>query len=330
MSSGKITIYDVAKASGVSIATVSRVMNKPGKVNPETRAAVLAAIDELGFVPKAESRVRALRGTNRIGVLIPFFIAPSFVQRLRGIATVLSKANFEMVIFPVDSRSQMANYLEILPLNRSVDGLIIVSQTFDSVVAKRLIKNRLETVIIEYNNPNFCTVQINNEEGGYLAAKYLLKHGHKRFIFLGGSDKPEFGVDPITPRLEGFRKGLAEAGIDLPDSAVHLFITDTKSIIENTIQEIGYPIAIFAATDRQAFAVQKVARMLGLLIPQDIAVIGFDDVEMADIVGLTTVRQPLDESGIIAAELLLSRINDPSRSVQHIRLPLNIIERETV
>jgi len=94
------TIYDVAKDAGFSIATVSRVLNYPAKVNPTTRSVILAAIDRLSFVPKAESRARALMSTNRIGVLIPFFTAPSFVQRLRGISSVLSKENYEMVIYP--------------------------------------------------------------------------------------------------------------------------------------------------------------------------------------------------------------------------------------
>ena len=329
MSNTHPTIYDVAKEAGVSIATVSRVLNSSTGVNPKTRTTVLAAINQLGFVPKAESRARALMSTNRIGVLIPFFTAPSFVQRLRGIASVLRKENYELVIYPIDSQSRMNNYLETLPLKRNLDGLIIVSQVFDPQQSKRLMEHHLEAVAIEYYDPHLCTLQIDDEGGGYMAAQYLLSKGYRRFAFAGGEDKPEFGVDPITPRLNGFRHGLAEATIDLPDSAVHFFVTDPKAFLETVDCRSGQPLAIFAATDLQAVLLLKEARRLGLRVPQDIAIIGFDDIDMADYVGLTTISQPLDDSGKIAAELLLSRLMNPTRSVQHIELPLKLIIRET-
>ena len=96
------TIYDVAELSGVSISTISRVLNSPDKVNSETQKRVMEAIDQLGFVPKAEARARAMQSTNRIGVITPFFTAPSFVQRLRGVASRLSRENYELLIYPVD------------------------------------------------------------------------------------------------------------------------------------------------------------------------------------------------------------------------------------
>ena len=129
------TIYDVAKNAGVSIATVSRVLNKPQKVNEETRAAVLQAIDELGYTPKLEARTRALKESGRIGVITPFFTAPSFVQRLRGIASVLTPSDYELVIYTVDSFSRLQSYLETLPINGNLDGLIIVSLRFEDALA---------------------------------------------------------------------------------------------------------------------------------------------------------------------------------------------------
>jgi LacI family transcriptional regulator len=121
------TIYDVAQKAGVSITTVSRVLNAPDKVNPETRERILTAIDALGFTPKAEARARALRQTGRIGVITPFFTAPSFVQRLRGIASALTKENYELVIYAVESAAHLASYLASLPLTGNLDGLIIMS-----------------------------------------------------------------------------------------------------------------------------------------------------------------------------------------------------------
>ena len=104
---GQATIYDVATLSGVSIATISRVLNSPGKVSEQTRGKVMAAIDELGFVPKAEARARALHSTRRIGVLTPFFTAPSFVQRLRGIDAALMRTEHELIVYTIDSLSRL-------------------------------------------------------------------------------------------------------------------------------------------------------------------------------------------------------------------------------
>src|SRR5690349_24330439 len=132
------TIYDVAAQAGVSISTISRVLNAPDKVNPQTRKRIMDAIDKLGFVPTAEARARALQGTGRIGVLTPFFTAPSFVQRLRGTASALSKANYELVIYPVDTMEHLRGYLSSIPLMGTVDGLIIMSLFVGDKDAQRL------------------------------------------------------------------------------------------------------------------------------------------------------------------------------------------------
>lgn len=322
------TIYDVAREAGVSIATVSRVLNYPHRVNAMTRTAVINAIENLGYVPKAESRARALMGTRRIGVLIPFFTEPSFVQRLRGIASVLNKKDYEMVVYPVDSKERSLSYLETLPIRKMLDGLIILSQVFDETITRRLIENKLETVTIEYNDPNFTSLVINDEIGGELATQYLIDKRYKRIAFVGGQKEPEFGVDPIKKRLNGYKKAMKQKGIELHEILIYEYVYDHSQIFKQIIS-LGLPVAVFAATDLQAIALIKEARIMGLRIPQDIAIIGFDNIDMAEYFGLTTVHQPLDESGRIAASLLLSRLTNPTQSNQHIELPLKIIQRET-
>ncbi len=120
------TIYDVAERSGVSITTISRVINSPEKVNPVTRVRVLDVIDKLAFTPKAEARARALQQTGRIGVITPFFTAPSFVQRLRGIAGAISNVDYELVIYTVDSQEHLRSHLASLSLTGNIDGLIVI------------------------------------------------------------------------------------------------------------------------------------------------------------------------------------------------------------
>ena len=218
----KPTIYDVAKRAGVSITTVSRFLNTPDKVNSDTRERVLAAIDALNFVPKAEARARAMQHTGRIGVISPFFTAPSFIQRLRGIAEMLSPENYELVIYTVDSNDHLQGYLSSLPLTGNLDGLIVLSLPVDNSQVHHLIDHGLPAVLIEYPHSKLNCVEIDDVEGGYMAATYLLGKGHRRIAFLGDTDLPEYSIHPVSLRLSGFRRALKEARIKLPDTFVRL------------------------------------------------------------------------------------------------------------
>ena len=327
------TIYDVAAAAQVSISTVSRVLNKPEKVNEATRNVVLEAINKLGFVPKAEARARALKEFRRIGVLTPFFTAPSFVQRLRGVASALQSTGYELIIFTVDSLSALNSYLETLPLTGNLDGLIILSLQFIDHYASQLVNHSLETVLIEYPHRSLSSVEIDDVAGGRMAAEYLLKKGHGKLGFAGDTTIPDFGIHPISLRLRGFRQGLQDAGLRLKEENTLLVTYDVESTHQKAREFLTSPerpTGIFAATDLQAIGILRAARDLGLRVPQDLAILGFDDLDVAEYVGLTTISQHLDELGRVAVELLLSRLADPTRSIQHIQLPLTIVERETV
>jgi DNA-binding LacI/PurR family transcriptional regulator len=326
------TIYDVASKAGVSISTVSRVLNNPDKVTEETRVSVMEAIEKLGFIPKAEARARALKTYQRIGVLTPYFTAPSFVQRLRGVAAALKKTNSELIIFTVETSTHFNSYLETIPINHNLDGLIILSLQFKNDYAKRLLAYGLQTVLVEYPHNILNSVEIDDVSGGKIAANYLVKKGHQVFGFVGDTVVPEFGIHPITMRLSGYRRGLADHGLVLKDEDILLAsydMEDTRRKAAEFLSRTNRPTAIFAATDLQAIAILRTAREVGLRVPQDLAIIGFDNLDLAEYVGLTTISQHLDESGQVAVELLLSRISDPGRPVQHIQLPLTIIERET-
>ncbi|MBI2330881.1 MAG: LacI family DNA-binding transcriptional regulator [Chloroflexi bacterium] len=327
------TIYDVAKLSGVSISTISRVLNAPDKVNPETRQLVMSAIDKLGFIPKAEARARALKYTNRVGVITPFFTAPSFVQRLRGVAATLSRANYELVIYPVDSVEHLQGYISSIPIMGNLDGLIIMSLAIENRDVQRLIANGMQTVLIEFSHDELNSIVINDEQGGRLVAEYLIKKGHTSFGFLGDIEPPErYAIHPVKSRLMGFISVLEDAGIALPKKNIkQAFYSheNSRQAAYDLLTMSNRPSAIFAASDIQALSVMKVARQLSLKIPDDVAIIGFDDIDMADYVDLTTIRQHLDESGRLSAEMVLTRIGDTGRTLQHISLPLALVERAT-
>jgi len=196
----------------------------------------------------------------------------------------------------------------------------------------RLVEHQLPTVLIEFPHPLLNSVEINDIEGGRMATEYLIKKGHQRIAFLGDSDLPEYSIHPVSLRLKGYRQALKTANLEIPKEFVRLAPYDREQariVAKELLDYPNPPTAVFAATDLQALGVLKAARQLDVKVPEQLAVIGFDDLDMADYEDLTTVRQHLDESGRIAIEILLSQISDNSRPVQHVTLPLKVIERLT-
>jgi LacI family transcriptional regulator len=251
---------------------------------------------------------------------------------LRGVAASLNETAYELVIYPVDSVERLDVYLSGFSMTSNLDGLIIMSLKLDETRAARLLERRLNSVLIENRLPGFNTVEIDDVAGGRMAAEYLLSKGHSRCAFIGDSDLPEYAIHPAINRLVGFRRVLDNAGISLPDEYIcqaPYNQEQTRQVAKELLNLPDPPTAIFAATDFQAMGVLKVARSLGIRVPQDLAVIGFDDLDMSELMDLTTIHQHLDESGRVAVELLTSRLNNPERPVQHVSLPLEIVERET-
>jgi LacI family transcriptional regulator len=327
------TIYDVASRAGVSIATVSRVLNVPHSVNSGTRARVQAAIDELGFVPKAEATARARRRHRQIGVLVPFFTYSSFVQRLRGIAAALLDAGHELVVYNAETPEHVHGYLLSLPVTRRLDGLIIISLRVDDDDCRRLIAHNLPAVLIETHSSLLSCVDIDNRAGGALAAEFLLAQGHWRIGFVGGDREIEgYTWRTSQLRLEGFRQRLQAAGVEpllgdiTPDAA------SPEDARRQTLQLLDLPdapSAIFAASDTLALGVLSAARERNVRVPGELAVLGFDDLDFADFIGLSTISQSLETSGRQAVELLLAGMADPQPLTRHVQAPLRLVQRNT-
>lgn len=326
------TIYDVASLAGLSIATVSRVLNSPDRVSENSRRKVMAAIDALGFVPNAEARARNLQSTGRIGVLTPYFTSPSFTDRLRGVATALSGSRYELIVYTVDSMERLDGYLSTLPLTGSLDGLIVISLPVDDAAAQRIASNRLETVLIEHAHPSFTAISVDDRAGGRLAAQHLMSQGHTRCAYVYFSEHPKYSIHPEVPRLEGYREALADGGLTLPDAYIKHVPISRKGIREKLrelLQLPEPPTAIFAPADDLAIRVIHGAHELGLHTPRDLSVVGFDDIDIAEHVDLTTISQSLVKSGEMAVELLFGRLEDPGRPIQQIQIGVHLQERGT-
>jgi len=326
------TIYDVADLSEVSISTVSRYLNNPEKVNGDTAKKIQAAMDRLAYIPHGNTGPKARRQVGRIGVLTPFFPAPSFVQRLQGMTPVFRHAHCEMVIYTVDSPDQLEEYLQSIPFSKRLDGLVIMSMRIADADAQRLAKAGLEVVLIENHHPLFSGIEADNIRGGALAAEVFLDRGYFPAGFVGETVLLPYSLQPSQLRWEGYRKALADAGHPVLPHHVRLGEGTVADGCRMGLELLGAPDrprALFAMSDLQAFGILKAARQLRLRVPEDIAVVGFDDIEASDYMELSTISQSLNESGRLAAELLVGRIREPGRPLQSVQLKVAVVTRST-
>jgi DNA-binding LacI/PurR family transcriptional regulator len=328
----KVTIYDVAIAAGVSISTVSLALNSPTRVTTATREKILAAADELGFVPKADAVTRARRGVGRIGVVAPFSSYPSFARRLNGIFGLLADGSLEVVVFDQESASTMASpLLASLPITQRLDGMVIMALPLDEAVAARLKRQRLPTVLIDSAREDFDCVSTDDRAGGVLAAEHLVERGHRRLGYLGEDQRSAY-LSSSVQRLGGFTTAALARGAVVAADAVRLVSHGVDEACQATHELLDLPdrpTGVFAYDDVLAAGVLKAARQRGLTVPTDLAVVGFDDAELADALDLTTVRQPFEESGRAGVQLLLERMQNTAGSRRHIELKLTLVPRAT-
>jgi DNA-binding LacI/PurR family transcriptional regulator len=327
------TIYNVAKEAGVSITTVSRVLNAPHLVKEATLSRVLDAINKLGFTPKAQAVARARQQIGRIGVLAPYFYTFAMMQRLRGISTRLADTKYELAIFSADSEKKFTGYLGMLSTTQQIDGLILISYNLTDEQAQ-LLKNNIPTVLIESQHPLISSVVIDNYSGGQMAAEYFIKEGHQRMAFLDYGNLPaKSTVHAGKERLAGFKDELKKQGLGLPEEQIHFpnwaVPTVNTEYIQNILSSTEPPASLFVANDYLALITLHVARNLGYRIPEDIAIMGFDDIEIAEQVGLTTVSQSLDDTGKLAVDMLLKEIQQDNPVIQRTQIPLKLQVRET-
>lgn len=327
------TIYDVSRKAGVSAATVSRVLNNPGKVNAETRKLVETAVEELGYKPLLEMRLRALKDIPRICVVTPHFASQAYLQRLRGIHLYLESLDYEteLQIHIVNSQMQLERFVDTISL-KSLDGVIFVSL---ALTEEQIVKVRdagVECVIIENHSPMCTCVNYDNFEGGRMAARYFLDKGFDDFGILCEPFHWEYTVYSMQDRIMGFQAEVGAAGYSIPRENFYENQID-YNLVRKQFNEVfrsgKYPKAIFIAADMMAFGVLQAAKDCGLTPGKDVSIIGFDDIDYADAFELTTVSQHLDESGEIAAKALMEKLRDPEKPDQQMMLTLSLIQRKS-
>ena len=328
-----VTIGDVARRAGVGRGTVSRVLNERANVDPATRARVLAAIEELDFVPSPTARRLSLRLTQTVAVILPFLTRPSAVERLRGVEEALVQGGYDMIVFNVETVERRAAVFRDLPRRERVDGLIIISLSPQASELERIHRVGLPVVLVDAHHRALPRVVADDVLGGRLASRHLIDLGHRRIGFIGDIPRTPLAFTSSRLRLLGVRRELGSADLALPVDHVQIGDHSRQRAAELTTRMLtgpNPPTAIVCASDTQAAGVLEATAGLGLSVPADVSVTGYDDLELADHLGLTTVRQPLFDSGLRAVERLLGLVRSepvgPLREVQPISL---VVRRST-
>ena len=326
------SIRDVAEHADVSPATVSRVLNGTARVAPAKADRVQRAVEALGFRPSSLARALSLGRTGTIGVIAPFFTHLGTLGRLRGITDRAASEDYELMIFDVQTPKQRDDAMLKLARRDRVDALLVISVPLADDDVARLRRDALPVVLVDVAHPAVSRVTIDDVGGGRLATEHLLAAGHTRIGFVGDEARNPLGFTSSDLRLDGYREALTAAGIAVDERLIRRGLHGRDSARELSAGLLALPqppTAIFAASDLQAIGVLEAASAAGFDVPGALAVIGFDDVEFAEILGLTTVRQPLAEIGQDAIDLLMAEIRGGDRDPVEIVHPLTLIQRRT-
>jgi DNA-binding LacI/PurR family transcriptional regulator len=319
------TIKDVAKRANVSVATVSRVLNNTGYVNIETRALVEKAIKDLGYVPNELARSLFRKRSKIIGLIVPHISTYFFAELIESIEGAVTKSGYKLMIFNSKDDDELEQHHLGVLSQYNIDGLILVANTRN---IKDYIKLNIPLLTIDHIiDDSIPSITSDNINGGRLAAKKLVNTGAKRLIHFRGPST----LLTVIERSKGFYDVLSEH----TDVSVVSCDLDFKNPDINEIEEFlkKHPNVdgIFCSSDIIAIYVKSVLSKLHYDVPNDVQIIGFDNIELSEVLipKLTTIAQPIDEFGTVAMDILQKLIKKQPLEISHIVLPVNLIERET-
>jgi LacI family transcriptional regulator, galactose operon repressor len=328
----KVTIIDVAAEANVSYGTVSRVINNDIHVKQETRDRVLKTMQRLGYVANRQARSLAGGKTNSIGVLVPDLGTGYIGEIIRGIDAELGLIDIDLILYTTHrTASKEANYVANLATGM-VDGLLLVLPRNPADFIGTLTQRNFPYILIDHQGigQDCHAVGATNWQGGFTATEYLIKLGHNRIGFITGW----MDLGCALERLDGYRSALRTNHIPEDQELIYegTFFQPDGFIGASTLLDLSNPpTAIFASNDIMAMGVMDAVRHKGLNVPDDISVIGFDDIPQASVIrpALTTIRQPLEKMGQVATQLLLELLRQPQKSIGRIELPTELIVRDS-
>lgn len=327
----QISIAVVAAEAGVGVGTVSRVLNGSPHVSAATRERVLKTMERLDYRPMKSASSLSKGRTGAVGVLVSVLTRPSVVARLTGVIDVLNGADIDAMVLNAANQAQLERHLSSMIDHRRVDGIIAVSVSVPAARASRITELKIPLVLVDNQMPHLHGVSIDDIAGGRMATEHLLSLGHTRIGFVGDNSHVVMGMPASEHRYLGYQQALESAGIDLDPDLVAKGPHSSRAAaaLASVLFDLGKarPTAIFASSDTLAVGVVNAAQRHGLRIPDDCAVIGFDNLEISSILDISTVSQPLFESGTKGATMMVSLLNGETVKPQREELPLEVIPR---
>lgn len=323
------TIRDIAKLAGVSVTTVSQILNGKGdRFSKKTQDKIMGLRDKYGYVPNYNARSLILhRSSSMIGILVPSISTPFFSIFIEGVQKIAQREKMIPLIFSANRDPALEqNYLKQM-VERSIDGLIIASATMTTDTVNKIIGARnIPYILFDQNSAQHGTrVQTDDYRGGQLAAKHLINLGHRHIAML----KPKELSENFTQRLAGFRNVLSEYDAKLDVREAYLSnqggYEATASILDTGAT------AVFTGNDDMAIGVLRGLAERGVKVPEQLSVIGYDGIFLDEYVSpqLTTIQQPIPELGRLAAQMLLDKIRKGKEHEQIQQLPVKLVVRES-
>lgn len=326
-------INDVVRLSGVSKSTVSRVINNYPHIAPDKRERVLKVMKEIGYIPNvAAQRLRGLNGTI-IGVIVPRIVNPFFSHLVEAIEKEGYIRGYQTIIFQSHEDSEREiNFLNLMK-HKQVDGVIMTAYENDWNIINNYLKYGPIVMCNEYlSEPVVPTVRVDQLMASYEGVKHLVSQGHRKIAYCTGGLFSESGKD--KDRNQGYQKVLTEAGIEINPNWIFIkrhTVEDGQKVLHQIYDMQDRPTAIFTGSDEVAAGIIMEARNLGIRIPEELAIIGFDDQPLAQMLspGLTTIKQPVSEMGYTAMDIIIKRLEGKAVENKMYTLPFQLVARKT-
>lgn len=328
-----LTLEDIAKRAGVSRATVSRVINGENNVKEQTRVQVMEVIQQSNFQPNVAARSLAAGRTNVIGLVIPagvsaIFTDPYFPLLIQGVSSACNAREYSVMLWLAEPEFERRMMRQILH-SGLLDGVVVSSMLMEDPIVQSLHDSKKPFILVgRHPTLDVNYLDVDNTNGAREATLHLLRLGHKRIATITGPQNMIAGND----RLQGYRQALEERGVGLrPELIAEADFSEAGGYAAMRRLLPNRPTAIFAASDSMAEGALRALREAGLRVPQDVAVVGYDDMPTAARLSppLTTVRQPTNRMGALAVNALIDIIQNPGSHKRHIVLPVELVIRES-
>jgi LacI family transcriptional regulator, repressor for deo operon, udp, cdd, tsx, nupC, and nupG len=330
------TIDDVARRAQVSVATVSRALRGLPNVAPSTRQRVLHAAQELHYVADPSASRLAGGRTNTIALVVPMLGQWFYSRIFSGVEGVLAAAGYDVLPFTLSGPGGRDRFVARLPFRKRVDALLLVDAPLRDEQFAEVLAAAPRAVTVGVRHDGVPSLQLDNVGAARLAVGHLTGLGHLRVAMIGGAADDPFGFPAPKERAQGYRQALADAGLEAADElevSGNFSLQGGAEAMQRLLTLDDPPTAVFACSDEMAIGAMQVAQDAGLRVPANLSIVGFDDHEVAEFVGLTTIRQDVGGLGERAAQLLLELMRQPEQpapaSAAHLIQPTRLVVRRT-